>query len=328
MARKKQTSKKKSAKKKGPSALETSLARVSEIVGDGRVLTAVLMALALTTVGLVGAGALESRAADLLENRNPEISFEWPRASRGGDTWLPESVRRDLHFHASEAAASEPSVFSGAQLAAIGQTLESSGWFAAPPTISRAGEGRIEIDAPWRIPAAAVRHGGRDYLVAADGGRLPLTYDEDESNLPVILGVREAPPTVRAGEGAVIDDYASVWPGEDVPRALKLLALLRGRPFSAQIAGVMVRHPEAAGGLTILTDRGGKVIWGSEPGVFKPGEMPDDKKLARLVRFHEQFDRIDLDRALIDISLPEPVEIETPAPDSTDSGIAPGETMP
>jgi len=325
---KKKANKSTGKKKQKANPFEVWLARASEIVGDGRVLIAVLVALVLTTAGLVGAGALESRAADLLENRNPEISFEWPRASRGGDTWLPESVRRDLQFHASEAAASEPSVFSGAQLAAIGETLEASGWFAAPPTIRRAGEGRIEIDALWRTPVAAVRHGGRDYLVAADGGRLPLTYDEDESNLPVILGVREAPPTVRTGEGSVTDDYQTVWPGEDVPRALKLLAMLRGRPFSAQIAGVMVRHPEAAGGLTIFTDRGGKVIWGSEPGVFRPGEMQDDKKLARLVRFHEQFGRIDLDRALIDISLPEPVEIETPTPDAPDIDSASGETMP
>ncbi|MEM9064241.1 MAG: hypothetical protein AAGB51_02000 [Planctomycetota bacterium] len=330
MASKKKAAKKPAKKSASGSPLMDSLReRAAAFLGDGRILTVSLVVVVLASAGLVAAGQLKSRAATMLENTEPEIVFTWPTIGKTNKTWLPPSQQERVRKLAADAARSEPSVFSGAQLAAIGDALDATGWFSGQPQVRRMAGERIEISGDWRSAVAAVRHGRRDYPVAADGARLPIDYDLDTSGLPLILDVREAPPTQRDAAGEVVADYRTPWSGQDVGRSILLIRALRSQDFWAQVAGVKVRHPESRGGLTLITDRGGLVIWGSEPGTFKAGEVAEADRLTRLREYYQRHGRIDLDRPLIDISKPEPVEIVEPSvlDDAANAG-PPGEPVP
>ncbi|MEM1331266.1 MAG: hypothetical protein AAGG07_11965 [Planctomycetota bacterium] len=267
----------------------------------------------------VGVDALEARAAMHVEREvsadGPELRIVWPvlRTDDGREaTWLHHEFQRRIEQAAKAAAANQPGPFNPRQLAAVGTAMIESGWFSEPPAVRRAPGGAIEVVGRWRVPVAVVRFRGSDYLVARDGGRLPEQYPENGSGLPVVLGVREPPPVRVNGENASVPDYATAWRGETVAQAITLLTTLGPEPFFEQIAGVDVSDSRSAGGLTIITGGQGRVVWGSEPGVFRPGEVNTETKVERLRRLHARTGRIDAGRSVIEIHRDQPLEIDPP----------------
>lgn len=287
-------------------------------------LTFLLLAAAVVG-GVLAFEPLRQRAA-ALRAREVSVIFEWPalgpapsggHAARavgwpgaGASTWLSEPYRHELVALAQRTLTSDP--FDAAALERTRQALLDTGWFAAVHSVRRepvgvvaGGEpaGRVRVVASWRTPAAVVRHGESDYLISADAERLPLKYPHGGSGLRVIEGVSFDPP----------EKLGQRWLGAQVPAALELLATLQASPGYAQVAGVDVSRYAEQKRLTIITDRGTRVVWGSAPSDFAPLEPAVATKLHWLAYFAtspEHGRRIDGRQSVLDLSNPRGVVID------------------
>ncbi|MFW6132773.1 MAG: hypothetical protein ACOC8F_02665 [Planctomycetota bacterium] len=122
--------------------------------------------------------------------------------------------------------------------------------------------GVVEVSATYRAPAARVLSddGRRFAYVSRDAHRLPDTVPLWRARVPVDGGTRTAYFTGRAHIPAGATDAARVhyfalrgieatppapgepWTGEDVEAGLRIVELLRDRPYRAQIAEIDVRN--------------------------------------------------------------------------------------
>ena len=234
-----------------------------------------------------------------------DVRFHWPRIqskSQAGEnqTWLPESVRQNLIETVLVRLSPDP--FDTASLEEAQWALRHSGWFPEPgPTVTRRPRGVIEIDGPWRAPAAVVRFDDVDFLVASRGELLPLEYDAGTAwPLRVIADPWAGPPTDSAG----LRRPGQVWVGGDVQAGLDLLALLRTTKGWPHVAGVDVGGFLDDNLLVIRTTEGAEAAWGGAPGSMTPGEQPDAEKLSR-------FDALVTSGAWINAGRPR-VELHTP----------------
>jgi len=280
---------------------------------------------ALVAWGLmVGYRALEARAASHLEAERVTVRIAWPTqggapgAPMGageeaeGATWLSRFFRERLVSAAAASADEAGSAMSGAQLRAVSRVLLESGWFEGTPRVWREGGGVLRVEGRWRVPMAAVRHGGREYLVGADGRPMPVpAYAAGESRYAFIEGVGNGPPL---NDGGGVDVFR-VWAGSGVPAALALLGVLPSdAPWRNQVAGIDVSALEAGrgsdSGLVIRTTHGTRVVWGAAPGGFRPGETSTEGKLDRLNQFYARYGRIDAGAPRIEIFPQGPVVVE------------------
>jgi hypothetical protein len=277
---------------------------------------ALLIGAVLLVVGGVvalsaGERALAERAAELRTAPRVEIEFVWPalrgatmRADQRPPTWLPEAVRTGLERLTAEHLNANP--LDREALASASHALAATGWFIGTPRLERLHAGRVRVEARWREPVAVVRSGDRDYLVGADAHLLPLSYPHRQSGLRAIIAPY-APPPERPGQ---------LWIGGDVEAGLRLLALLQATAAFDQVAGVDVSGWVRDRELVIVTDRGRRVVWGSAPGDWAPGEPTTEWKLARLQELRDDpafGRRIDAGRPVLWLTNPRGVMFEPPA---------------
>lgn len=284
----------------------------------------------LAVGALVGVGRLETRLAEHRASEGVEIVIEWPPATAqtveeaageqeegasGPATWLPATFRDHLHALAVHAAGEGESAYETRALRRVAEAMGESGWFRGTPRASRERGGRIVVRGRWRWPLAVVEHRGSSYVLAADGGVLPVRFVEDmPEEVRRVIRNPESGPAMR-GDGRV--DMRRPWPGQDVHAGLELIALLAREPFWPQVAGVDVGEFLAHDRLVILTDQGSRVVWGGEPGTYHPGEPSDEDKLARLRHLYgsQQFGRrIDAGRDRLEIHGPKVLIDDTPQP--------------
>lgn len=168
-------------------------------------------------------------------------------------------------------------------------------WVRIVRSVRRFGDARLEIRCTYRLPAALVRCDAGYCLADQEGVRLPGRYAHD-AGWPIIEGVAE--PTPAPG---------SPWVGRDLRAGLTTLALLLRETFAHQVAGVSVenyegrRNPSRAH-IVLLTDRaGGRVAWGSEPGL-EIEENTVGQKLAILRETFRKTGRVDAGFAVIDVT--------------------------
>ncbi|MBL8747165.1 MAG: hypothetical protein JNK58_12525 [Phycisphaerae bacterium] len=244
---------------------------------------AVLLLIALACGWYFGREALERRVAELTTQK-AEVRFNWPIALAPGarkpatpQTWLPPAVQRDLARIAAAEVAVDP--FAQDSLERARQALLATGWFANISSVRRTPGGHIDITADWRLPAAVVQHRNREYLVAVGGEvlRLPPRTPVQKGSMPTITNPRLAP---RSDSQGIV--YGAVWPGGDVEAAIDLLRNLRQIPEVKRLVGVDLANYIETGHLTLVTDAGARIVWGSALSELGPGEVSVDTRRARL----------------------------------------------
>lgn len=213
----------------------------------------------------------------------PQVRFNWPVTRNASNpraqhsTWLPVAVQRDLASIALSQLDADP--FSQASLERARLALLATGWFAGIERIERTPSGAINVRGNWRLPSAVVRHADREYLVAVGGEvlRLPPRTPVQRGSMPVIMNPHLGPPTDSLG---VI--YGVPWNGGDVQTAIDLLRSLRAMPESARLTGIDLQPYMRTGHLTLVTDAGSRIVWGSGLSDLGPGEVSPDTRRARL----------------------------------------------
>lgn len=271
----------------------------------GRIVMNSLAALVLVAVAcgwFFGREALERRVAEL-SARPSVVRFNWPVAQATGakagvaQTWLPAAVQRDLARIAGAEIAADP--FSQESLERARRALLATGWFANIASVRRTPGGHVDITADWRLPAAVVQQRNREYLVAVGGEllRLPARTPVQKGSMPVITNPRMQP---KIDEQGVV--YGAVWPGGDVEAAIALLRNLRQIPEVKRLTGVDLANFIETGHLTLVTDSGAKIVWGSALSELGPGEVSVDTRRARLRDILQT--RFDQTQRLIEIYTP------------------------
>ncbi|MDX2114923.1 MAG: hypothetical protein SFZ24_04780 [Planctomycetota bacterium] len=229
-----------------------------------------------------GEGPLRREVAEIRRSEL-QVRFNWPvsPAAPGRpssrETWLPAAIQNDLVRIAAEKLSADP--FDQGALEAARQYLTATGWLSRLRSVERRPGGKINIAADWRIPAAVVEHRGRQYLVAVGGEilKLPPRTPVAAGSMPVITNPKSAPPTDSLG---IV--YGQPWPGGDVQAAISLVRSLRDMPESKRLRGVDLGSYMSTGHLTLVSDAGARINWGSAPGEFAPGQVSAETRRARL----------------------------------------------
>lgn len=275
-------------------------------VGVVSTITSVLLLLTLLATIVVAHPILKGRAADL-GSAEPRVSFYWPPLAGlnssdpltpGGEprTWINAEIRGDLERLVLKRLTKDP--FDRAGLIAAREELIRTGWLKDDLVLVRDEDGLVRIGGTWRVPVAAVRFNDRDHLVTSVGELLPLSYGRDTSGFKVILGVATPPP-----------EPGKVWIGGEVQAALKLLAHLAAVQGVHQIAAIDTTEFSASRSLSIITDRGNRILWGGPVDAFNPGQAPATTKLARLSRIYREHGRVDASRSMLDVRLADGVYV-------------------
>lgn len=265
--------------------------------------TSVLSATLLTAAvaGLAVAAKPMQDGVISLRSAQPRVAFDWPPlrgevssapAHPGAEprTWVNADVRAELEALVLQNVSPNP--LDAAGLPAARAALMKTGWFRQDLRLERDADSLVRVTATWRLPAAAVRWGGKDVLVSSAGDRLPLEYAPDASGYKAIVGVFHEPP-----------DPGEAWLGGDVKAALGLLELLARVPGYEQVAGIDVTGFTGKHTLVIVTDSGARITWGGPVDEFNPGQATHVTKLARLVQLRRDYGRIDAGRPAIDVRL-------------------------
>lgn len=256
-------------------------------------------------VGLLAGVHLIQRQAEatLIASGEREVVFDWPPL-RGDPsrTWLPESDKRSLERQA-RAALKVDRPLSSEPLERLSASMSRSGWFDGVVRVRRTTARRIEIDATWRVPEAVVRAGGMDHVISSNRYPMPPTFAAGTDHaLPAIVGAAQEPTSSTDPR----DKYASPWPGVDVQHGLELIRLLKAEPPLAidadgravrlidQVAAVDVSGASRGDKRLVLrTPDDTRVVWGSPVGVFAPGQVPAEQRVAHLRALYRDSNRID-----------------------------------
>jgi len=259
-----------------------------------------LTIIAAIVIGLrFGVPRLHESASRRIRADLSPVLFELPVDEGREQSWMRDEFLSELHRVATEQITQHPDVLNPDQLKAMRRAILETGWFKDGPVLKRVGD-QIHVSGEWRIPAAAVRYEGREYLVSWGGELLPKSFDVGEASLEgltVIEGAVQPPPA----DAFARLRYGDPWRGIEVKAALRLLQQLFEQPYIDQIAGISVEQRTSSPGspkLVILTDQGGRVVWGVRPGDsgVEFGEVDVEAKLENLARLYEDYGRIDAGR--------------------------------
>lgn len=225
------------------------------------------------------------------------VGFTWPPLPGSpNQTWLPEQDQEEL-IRVAVRAAGEVDPLSHAPLRDVSRILGRTGWFDAMPRVRVVEPGVLHVSGEWRQPAAVVRWEGRDHLISTRAMPMPPVYRAGGSNRPVILGSAHGP-----GEpGTPGAGLSMAWPGQDVRSALELLTILWNAGLLGQVAGVDVAGYNRGGPIEIVTTGGGRIVWGSAPDEWKPGEPSVEERVRRLRGLVDRTDRLDGGQKRIEI---------------------------
>lgn len=268
---------------------------------------------------VAGYGAL-SRAAGANSGAQGRLSvrFNWPvhmstptNPDGSRRSWLPLKVQQELTDLAMENLSVNTT--DGDALVATTTALEGTGWFESIQSVRRADGNAVEVIGNWRTPVAVVRVNGSvgqiDRLISAKAELLPIDYPAGTTPMRYITG-----PSQPAPERCGLE-----WDGTDVQAGLKLLAYLYNSPVYAQVSGIDVSQYASGRKLTIVTDTGGKVVWGAAPDDWSPSEPSADQKLKWLTHLKngpEYGRRVDAGRPLVDITNPRGIMIDQASADA------------
>jgi len=292
MARKK--AKRKTSRKPAHPALSERLTEAYAEAGGARMLMVVAL-IGAVAIGLTfGVSRLEAQASSHISAPPGDTTFAWPVVRRvpgeeGAIEWPPKDMQRRLLEMARVRVEQFPDPLSQDALRAIGADLRASGLFERIASVRRRADHVIEVKGQWRLPAASVRHDGRDHLIGPGAELMPVHFPAGQRSFRVVLGAAFNPPSHESGMLA----YGTPWPGEDVQAALRVLDRLRGKPYWHQVRAIDVTGHARRRTVEIVTDRGTRVVWGAAPGEFKPGEVDTETKLGHLRALYERYARID-----------------------------------
>lgn len=241
-----------------------------------------------------------------------DVCFNWPLAPAPGEkiasgkTWLPPSIQNDMARIARANLTTDP--FEQPCLEYARESLASTGWFVKINSIRRQPGGRIDVSADWRTPVALVSYRGHEYLVAVGSEilKLPARTPVAKGTMPVIMNPHLGPPSDQLG---VL--YGQTWTGGDVQAAVDLLRSLRQLPESRRVAGVDLANYIKSGHLTLITDTGSRIVWGSAPGELGPGEVRAEVRIQRLKDILAK--RLDAQEKFIEIHTPDVLVDKTAA---------------
>lgn len=184
-------------------------------------------------------------------------------------------------------AVGEGSVLDTTRLARAHAALASTGWFHSIEQVTLSDDGGFLVEATFVKPFAIVRHGGYDFLVDTGGRVLPMQWT---------AGHRPASPHYVAVVGAtqpVVGDYGTTWPGADVAAGMELARELADRPWYGLVAAVDVSRYGDEESLVLITQDGGRVVWGRAPATRTVAELPTETKLDMLDYLYARHRRID-----------------------------------
>ncbi len=254
---------------------------------------------------LAGAPRLQSRLAAAASARGTTVAFTWPELSATdkntkppSGTWLPKSVQDELVASAQREVDRNPDPFSADGLRRVAESAAGSGWFEVITAVRHEPGGIVRVQGQWRTPAAVVRR-ENDYVVARRGEVLPLAYERGASPLKAIIGAKQ--DATKAGGRAI---PGMPWPGADVQAGLDLLALLATRPWAGQVSGVDVGEYATNKQLVILTNSGGRIVWGGASRDAIPGQVSAEIRLKRLDVLQHQFGAIDARHRIVEVAGP------------------------
>lgn len=236
----------------------------------------------------MGIKAVDTRASDLINPDHPAVQINWGQ-DRSGHLWMPLSERTRIESKVN-AALTGGKALSWHPLHNASKALAATGWVNGQPVARWNEDGAVIIDAEWRVPAAAVRMGGRDYIIDFDANVLPLDYAHDQSNQFVIYN----PALPNPGTG-------NRWNEPEIRDALALLQELQAKNLHLQITGIDLGVNRDHGILQLLTNGDARIIWGGGPGRDRPAEMPSTVKMERLVSLYNKTGRIDAAVQIVDI---------------------------
>lgn len=269
----------------GGASARASIVRFSRFVPTALAIVVVL--------GVVGGAAyldaeLRERATQRRVRLPEKIEIHWPTEQGlsldGERSWIPGAQRAVLE-DALRVALGEDDPLRIDPLARVAQAAEASGWFDGMPRVERLPDGTIRVVGTWRLPRAWIRHGDTDYLIDAEGRLMPMSVPSDapEPMRTLVVNPGASPPRLPDGR----PDMARVWASQRVWEAIELIDLLREKPYFAQVRAIDLGGRAGTNGLVIVTDRGSRIIWGTGPSGFVPGERPASEKLYHLNAFFE-----------------------------------------
>jgi len=242
------------------------------------------------------------RFAGQQAERPVDIRMNWPVISaegdgpRAGTTWLDRATQLELVALIKQKLSQNP--LDLVSLRSTRQALLDTGWFTSINFVRRYQDGIVHIDAAWQQPVCAVRWLDRDYVVSSTGARMPLDFAPGKSGLPLLIGP-VSPIPVSAGE---------LWLGGDVQAGIALHGVIQQvESIAEQVRSVDVSRYQSEGKLALITNQGGRIVWGAAPGDFAPGERSPLVKLGWLLKLRQAAEygyRIDAGRRKLDISLP------------------------
>lgn len=117
-------------------------------------------------------------------------------------------------------------------------------------------QGRVVVDVEYRRPVARVRKAGRLWYVDADGVRLPelqvprwaaevdgeYRYYLSEEAVPAHLRTRRVHYPGIDGVAGAVPAVGCAWGGEDIADALRLVEMIRHRPWGNQVTVIDVQN--------------------------------------------------------------------------------------
>jgi hypothetical protein len=270
-----------SKKKKKTSLMDRARASFEEISWPAPRRMLVAAAWLLGCVAIVGGwiqGVPALRAAVAADARAERVTVEF----LDRPAWVRGDLLELLEATAIRQLTGDP--FDRENLAVTRDALMSTGWFESIEQVRRVSASHVEVRATYVTPAAVVRDGEGDHLVTAAGRLLPRSYPHDgASEQLVITGVHFERPQ-RPG---------AAWDGLDIRAALRLVDRLSGVAWRAQIESIDAGAFLDEQRLTIVTDLGARIAWGSAPDDEMALEIDADRKIAYLDRAYEDFGRID-----------------------------------
>jgi hypothetical protein len=200
----------------------------------------------------------------------------------GVPPWAAGELEQALLATARRSLSGDP--FARDDLLAARTALLATGWLEDVPQVRRITPGLVEIQTRFARPYAVARQrsAGRDDLLDDRGRILPRSFPSGSARLPVIVGARVG----AEGQGLRTLDAA------DFAAAFAVLELVGGRPWRHQVSEVHLHHD---GGIRIslLTDRGCRIVWGRPPDREAAAEVSASRKLKYLDYHHEHYGHID-----------------------------------
>ena len=272
------------AKKTKKQAKKTGSGWLSVIAGEDwgggwfRIVGWVGGGLAIIGAWILGVPRLEVYAAAA---GNGEIEVRFIHA--------PGWVTEELQGHLEAIARGELSggLLAQEDLERVGLALREDGWIEQVRQVRRVGEQAISIEADFASPFAVVRDGEGDHLVDGKGKLLPLTIPAGSKHQLIAITNTHFPRPMRAG---------LLWEGMDVTAGLLVLEQIRDKPWlkQGQVVAIDLTGFMETGMVTLVSDRGCRIIWGSAPGKETALESLAKRKLDYLKYQYEQFGHIDL----------------------------------